>query len=149
MGKPNGKPNGSANGLDKLIDEQISSSFKADPTVTVTLGGKEYTLEYDNRAAKDIFKDTGINLLSDAIIVDALNNPEHVSKILLRGLQRHHPDKFTEDQLDEFLTIKHRAYILRQVLRAMTGFIPELPDREPESPADVPLDPPQPPVPSG
>ena len=140
------KPNG------KSLDDprrQIEESFKLDPTVTVTLGDKKYLLEFDNTAAKEIFKAIAYNMLSDPDIVARLNDPNSVGVILYWGLKRHHPE-ITEEEADRLLTAKHRLYITSTLIQAMTGFVPDLATGDDkESPAEAVKDPTQPLVPSG
>jgi len=155
MNKPNGKATAIpiASPADRItqIQEAVASSFKLDPYVKITLKGKEYTLEFNNTAAKGVYKDTGFNPISDALNFERWVDPEFIGAVLYHGLKCHHPD-MTQEVADNLITMRQGLYIRDTLIKALTTPLPDIPDDyvpDKESPIEIVTDPMQPPVPSG
>lgn len=110
--------------------ERLPSILKLDPIVTIILGDKEYKLELDNRAAKDIYKDTGFNMLGSSIRSDILN-PILVGSILHRALQRHHK-AMTAEKVDTLIEFRKYLYIRDKILSCLELFCPDMADMLPK-----------------
>lgn len=107
---------------------RIRDTFQLDPKVEIKLGGVTWQLEYNNRAVKGVYTDTGFNLLSDQFSTDKnLTNPELLGSLLYHGLKRHHPE-MTPDQADDLFTTRHYPYVIRQIQAALDSFLPDLSD---------------------
>lgn len=113
-----------------LYRERVNEALSVDPGVTVTLGNKEYTLEFNNRAIKDLLKATGLNILQQGIGKDRLGDPEFLTTFLLIGLKLHHPD-CTEEEVDRVFNIRHYAYVVDKLLQAIDMFSPDMSDIQP------------------
>lgn len=106
---------------------RLEKSMKLDPAVQILLGDKPYTLVVNNRTAKDILKDTGVNILSGDLTMARLDDPIVMGSVLLRSLQKHHPD-MTEAIVDDLLTIRHLLYVRGKIADAISLFLPDLED---------------------
>lgn len=132
------------------VGKAVDESFKLEPSLTVVLRGKGYTLEFDNMAAKGILRDTGQNILTESG-ANLLDHPDHLGSILYWGLKRHHED-MTQDESDGLLVLRHRFYITKRIMEAMSLSIPDADeDNQPEGGLELtpPKNPTKPPVPSG
>ena len=133
--------------------QRVLETFQLDPLVKVMLKGKEYTLEFNNRAVKFIMKDTSLNLMSAGFGMDAMQDPEIMGALLFRGLQTHHPD-LTQDEIDLLYSYRHFPYILQCLRQGLDLFLPDMSDVEAEedqagSQGELPLDPTRQPIPIG
>lgn len=113
-----------------IISERLPQILKLDPTIAIVLRDKAYTMELDNKAAKDIFKDTGVNLLGDGLAIKDLN-PNLVGSIMFRSLQRHHKD-VTQEFVDSVIEFKKYLYIRDKILQAIEMFFPDVSDITPK-----------------
>lgn len=110
-------------------DQQLMEMEQLEPSVPIKLRGNDYTLEYNNRAVKEIFAATGLNLLSDPL-GPHLTNPTTLSALIYWGLKKHHPDLTTEESDDLFGPRLH-LYIQSRIAKAMTLFLPDLKEMPP------------------
>lgn len=107
--------------------ERVGQTFQLDPQVRITLKGVTYTLEFNNRAMKEVLKDCGFNALKDSLSAEAMESPEILGSLLYRGLKTHHPD-VTADQVDMLFTSRHYPYIISRLRAAMEMFLPDMSD---------------------
>ena len=133
--------------------KRVQETFQLDPLVPITLKGKNYTLEFNNRAVKLILKDTGLNLMSAGFGMDAMQDPETMGAILFRGLQTHHPD-LTQDDVDVLYSYRHFPYVIQCLRQGLELFLPDMSDVEAEEDqaggqGELPLDPTRQPTPIG
>jgi hypothetical protein len=119
----------SPDALMKLRRERVQETFQLDPLVIITLKGHDYTLEFNNFTVKCIYKELGINLLSEGIPMEAMQDPDKLGKLLLLGLQEHHPD-LTQDAVDRLYTYRHYMYVLDRLQAALNLFMPDMSDVE-------------------
>lgn len=114
------------NALHRLRLEETS---KSDPKVLIHLGGKDYFLEYTNRAVKDVMVHLGVNLLKDPFKLEDMQDPERFAKILFLGLRANHPD-LTEDSMDDLITVRMWPYMMGCINTATQLFMADLSDIE-------------------
>lgn len=111
-----------------IHEERVQATFSLDPTVNITLKSQKYTLEFNNRAVKDVFKDTGVNLISVmGLGLSEMESPDVMGSLLFRGLQKNHTD-LTQESVDELFTFQHYPYILHNLRKALKVFAPEIED---------------------
>lgn len=104
--------------------KQIEESFSLDPTVTVTLKNKPYTLEVNNYAIKGVLKDVGFNLLNEAFNRERMNDPRIMGSMLHWALKTHHPE-LSQDDADKLYTYRQQLYISGKLIQAIQLFLPE------------------------
>lgn len=112
-----------------LYMQRVRELFKLDPTVTVTLKGKDYKLEYNNFAARRIATDVAHNLISQPLTVALLSDPSFLGSVFWRGLETHHSE-LGQDGADKLLTTQHFVYIVDRIKTAVNAFMPDMSDVE-------------------
>lgn len=110
-----------------LHKERVLDTFKLDPQVKITLKGNEYTLEVNNWAVKQIYKETKFNLLSSGFKLAQMEDPELMGVMLFYSLVTNHPE-LTQESTDKMFTYRHYPYILDRMKEAISLFMPELPE---------------------
>lgn len=125
----------------KAFQERVKKPeiFQLDPVVTVTLKGKEFKLEYDLKAAKDVLQECGFNMLSTGIL-DAYDSPDILGSLLHRGLQRHQ-ENLSRDDADRLFSMRQHPYITQMIEEALTLFNPDLSDVPIPEGDETPVDP--------
>ena len=112
----------------ELRQMRVQDTWKLDPQVKVMLKGKEYVIEFNNYAVKEIFRsEKQINIMKDGVTMETLQDPEALSLLLYWGLKEHHPD-LTQDELDRLFTYKHYGYIVNKLTSALDMFTPDMSD---------------------
>ena len=129
---------------------RIERTFQLDPTVSITLKGKAYTLEYNNYAVKGILRDTLFNMLARGLDKEALESPDILGAALYWGLKTHHPD-LSQDDADKLYTYRHYGYIISKITDAVSLFTADMSDFELDTPLEPSeeSDPTKPPTPIG
>lgn len=115
------------------FQKRLPGVLKVDPVVTVELKAGTYQLEYDNRALKNIFTDTGINLLEEDFKSSVLQDPTMLGIFFFRALQRHHPD-MTQEEADGLLSLRLYLPIRRKLLDCLDAIVPDMDDIEVPAP---------------
>lgn len=118
-----------------IVEEKrvrVAQTLKVNPVVKISLtdGGDEHLLEFNNRAAIGILEDCGVNILKDRV-TEAAFNPKHLTCVLYHGLKKHWPD-VTLDYLDETVNIHHFAYIYERLASALEVILPDVVDLQEE-----------------
>ncbi len=108
-----------------IYRSRLEQADRAEPVVEVLLQHKAYKLEFNNRAAKDIFNETGVLILTGQF--DKLDDPNVLSVVLQRGLQKHH-GALDIDWVDDVINAKNRLYIVARLIDALVLFQPDLSD---------------------
>lgn len=112
----------------EIMLRRMEAAMKLNPEMKITLGdGKEYTLVMDNRAAKGVIADTGINLLSEGFTGKDFENPDVLGAVLFRCLRKFHPE-LTQEQVDELMPLRHVIYIRARLTDAVSLFFPDMDD---------------------
>lgn len=129
----------------EIYKQRVRETFKLDPTVTVTLKGQDYKLEFNNYAAKHILLDVSHNLINQPLTLALLSDPVFLGAIFWRGLETNHPE-LGQEGADKLLTAQHFLYIVDKIKTAVTAFMPDMSDVEVTEPdgTDAPTDPPKP-----
>lgn len=111
----------------KIRRERVQQTFKLDPTVMITLKGKEYTLELNNYGVKQVLKDTGFNIMKDGFGQEQMQDPEVMGSLLFRALETNHPD-LTQDLVDRLYSYRLYPYILEKMRTVLDLFMPDMSD---------------------
>lgn len=111
----------------EVYQERVQLMFQLDPQIPIVLKGKTLTLEFNNRAVKDVLKDCGFNALRDSLVGESMDDPNILGSLLHRGLQCHHPE-MTVDDTDALFTSRHYPYVVNRLRAAMDLFLPDLSD---------------------
>lgn len=113
----------------EIYQQRVLDTFQLEPKVSISLKGQFYTLEFNNRAIKDVLKDSGFNILADSLGDTAFEDPNILGSLLHRGLQANHPDLTVED-VDKLFTARHYPYITTKIRVALDMFMPDMSDVE-------------------
>lgn len=119
----------------KAHQERVGGTFALDPHVFISLKGINYILEFNNRSAKDVFKDTEFNILNTPLALKETQDATLMGCLLFRGLQTNHPE-LTQDAVDTLFTLRHFPYILSRLRMALDMFLPDLSDVIPQEERD-------------
>lgn len=109
----------------------VAETTKLDPAVSITLKGTLYKLEFTNRSVKNVFDDTGYNILQEKFDRSRMEDPKLMGSLVFRGLQKNHPD-LDQDQADDLFTLRHYPYILDRLITALDMFMPDSEGEEKE-----------------
>lgn len=133
-----------------VMRQRMQDTIKLDPKVPFRLGDHESPMVFNNRAVKEILKETGLNLLTSALTTEELLKPDVLGWIVFWGLKQCRPD-VTMELVDEHLTARHTLYFQSQIITALQLFYPDVEDlpKLSEPKAEDILDPTSPPLAHG
>lgn len=106
------------------VQERMPQTFNLDPAVSIVIDGVSYVLEYNNESAISIYKECGLNLLTD-VVTEKLN-PITFRSLLVNGLKIHQPNLKALPKV----SVKHYNYLVGKVLDALRSFMPDTSDLE-------------------
>jgi len=109
--------------------ERAQETCQLDPLVKIKLGGREYILEFDNRALINIYKGTNINIMQVGLSMDIMAEPANFGITIFEGLRKHHSE-LTLDAVNSMFSFRHYPYILDRVQLALRLFMPNMEDVE-------------------
>lgn len=115
----------------EYLNRFMVGALSLDPRVPLQIDGRNYTLLFNNLAAKGIYQEIGINLL-DRDSLDEIRylhkDLEKLTIFLYWGLKECHPE-ITKEQVDrEVIVLKLIFYIMRQINQALNLFLPDMSD---------------------
>lgn len=110
--------------------ERVDRTLQNDPLVKVSLKGNDYILELNNSCVKGIYKDCGMNLLSDTFDTRVMQDPEKMGCLLYWALKIHHPT-MTQEDADNLISYRFFPYISVKLREVVSMFMPDLSDIKP------------------
>lgn len=111
----------------EIYNERVRATFSSDPLVPIELKGNTYSLEFNNKTVKELYKTTGVNLLESSFTKEQMQNPGILGIILYWALNTNHPD-LTPDDVDKLFTLRHLPGILNRIRLAVDLFMPDMSD---------------------
>jgi hypothetical protein len=111
------------------MEVALRDTLTIDPMVTIGLGrmgNQMFRIEFDLRAAKEFFKETGKLMTRFGDITDDdLDNPETVALLLHLGMLRNHPDAPTPNEVMDLVTIPRFGYVKFMLTKALSAILPD------------------------
>ena len=120
----------------RIYRQRMGDMLQVDPQVSIKLGNQEYTLEFNNFAAKGILRDTGLNILTDSIPREKASDPEFIGSLIYWGLTTAQPE-MSKDEVDKLIAVRNLLYIRGRVNLALDLATPDMSDVEIEQPQEV------------
>lgn len=111
----------------KLHAERVRETFQLDPQVHIHLKGKDWTLEFTNYGVKEVFKETGLNLLDSGFGPDQWKDPKVMGALFYHSLKTNHSD-LTQEEADKMFSYRHYSAILSSLRTALGLFMPDMSD---------------------
>lgn len=128
----------------KEIIKRVQALDKLDPFVVMTIRGKDYKLEFDNKAIRLINTEFGVNLLEIPYLPDELfKDVDKLARVLQIALTRNHPELETLEHVADLIGVKHQAYIMHCLRNAADFYFPDVSDLPPLEKAVTDGDPPE------
>lgn len=110
-----------------IVRQRMDETIKLDPTVPLSMGGRDFTLVFNNWAVKEILKETGLNLLTTPLLSEQMTDPTVIGPVLLCGLRTHSPE-LTLEEVDRLFTMRHLLYVQTKLAEALSLFYPDTED---------------------